>query len=100
MAEYKDGTSFADIDIVDPVKKRRDGNRAPFDPEQFQTADLYVGMPVAKFFQVMSLPFNMNIFIRERDIGRSNAKSKVRPIWSLMRFIELPETSHCQSSCK
>ena len=89
MADYKDGTPFADIDIVDPPTKKRNGGRTPFDPDEFETRELTVGMGVPLFFQVMSLPFNMNVFLRERDVGRTTAKSKVRPIWSLMRFIEL-----------
>ena len=89
MADYKDGTPFADIDIVDPPTKKRNGGRTPFDPNEFETRELTVGMGVPLFFQVMSLPFNMNVFLRERDVGRTTAKSKVRPIWSLMRFIEL-----------
>ena len=90
MADEKDGIAFADIEIGDPpTGKNKSGGRTVFQPELFQTEGLVTGMPVDEFLGIMNRTTNVHEFMLERDIGRVTANSKRRPIWSLMRFVEL-----------
>ena len=90
MADEKGGREFDFIEIGDPpAGKNKSGGRTVFQPEQFDTVGLLSKMPVEEFLVIMNKEHNVAVFMIERDVGRVTTNSKRRPIWSLMRFVEL-----------
>ena len=90
MADEKGGREFDFIEIGDPpAGKTKSGGRTVFQPEQFDTVGLLSKMPVEEFLVIMNKEHNVAVFMIERDVGRVTTNSKRRPIWSLMRFVEL-----------